>query len=65
MKVFGYTHAVESIEHELNDSLRMYRSIAEDPKRKLDQPNEKLHYWDGKVTGLRLALEALRKVRTE
>ena len=56
---------MESIQAELNDATRMYRKIAEDPKRKLDQPNEKLHYWDGKITGLKLALAYLRKVKKE
>jgi len=65
MKVTGYPYALESIQAELNDATRMYRKIAEDRKRKLDQPNEKLHYWDGKITGLKLALAYLGKVRKE
>jgi len=41
---------------ELADAKRMYENISKDPRRKLDQPNEKLHYWDGKVTGLQLVI---------
>lgn len=52
--------AIEEIEKELADAVRMYRKIAEDPRRKLDQPNEKLHYWDGKVTGLKLAIQIIQ-----
>ena len=40
----------------------MYENISKDPsfRRKLDQPNEKLHYWDGKVTGLQLVIRLLK-----
>jgi hypothetical protein len=41
----------------------MLDKIQQDPRRKLDQPNEKLHYWDGRVTGLKLALEQVKSIR--
>ena len=49
------------IRRELADAERMYNKIAFDPRRKIDQPCEKLHYWDGKVTGLKIAMEAIER----
>jgi len=53
--------SLQEIESELADAERMHDRIKNDPRRKLAQPCEKLHYWDGKVTGLRLALELIKE----
>ena len=58
------TKAISEIEIEFKDAKRMLDNIQFDPRRKLDRPCEKLHYWDGKCNGLKLALDYLRKVKT-
>lgn len=55
--------AVDTIRDELDDAERMYDKIAYDPRRNLEKPNEALHYWDGKRTGLNFALQILEKGR--
>jgi hypothetical protein len=62
MKI-SLARAIENIDAEIANSKRMRDSIQFDPRRKLDQPNEKLHYWDGKVTGLQLALQYVKNIR--
>lgn len=52
---------IADIQSELADAEHMYNKIAYDPRRKIDQPCEKLHYWDGKVTGLKIAMEAIER----
>ena len=57
--------AIEEVQHDLEDSKRMLNKIQYDPKRKLDLPNEALHYWDGRVTGLKLALERMERIEVK
>jgi hypothetical protein len=59
MRRISYAYALAEIRENLEDGKRMLDKIQMDPRRKLDQPNEQLHYWDGKVTGLRQALDTL------
>ena len=61
-KEYGKAYLIDirrAIGEELEDAKRMLHAITFDPRRKLDQPNEKLHYWDGKVTGLTIAFNAI------
>jgi len=62
MRTTNFQYAVSEINKHLEDAKRMYEKIANDPRRKLDQPNEKLHYWDGRVTAFRLAADTLSRV---
>jgi hypothetical protein len=54
--------AAADIQAELDDAKRMLDKIQFDPRRDLEKANEKLHYWDGKVTGLALALQFVRNI---
>jgi hypothetical protein len=63
MPKISLSRAIENIDADIADSKRMLDKIQQDPRRNLDQPNEKLHYWDGRVTGLKLALEQVKSIR--
>ncbi len=52
---------IAEIQKEADSARFMHDKIQMDPKRKIDQPCEKLHYWDGKATGLATAIYVLRK----
>ena len=54
--------ALARLKDELADAKRMYDKFAFDPRRDLTKCNEKLHYWDGKVTGLRIAQEIMEMI---
>jgi hypothetical protein len=54
--------AAANIRAELADAKRMLDKIQFDPRRDLLKQNEKLHYWDGKVTGLGLALQFVENI---
>lgn len=57
------SQAVHTINKEYISTKQKYEDIAFDPRRKLDEPNEKLHYWDGKRNGLQFAVEVLKKIQ--
>ena len=55
--------AILEINTEQKDAERMLRKIQFDPRSDRTKPCEKMNYWDGKNTGLLLALAILRKVK--
>lgn len=55
--------AIDNIEAEIVDAKRMLSKIQFDPKRKLDQPCEKLHYLDGRIIGLGIALQYVKNCK--
>jgi len=61
MSNYRVARCYEELQDELDDAERMYKAISTDIRRRIDQPCEKLHYWDGKVTGLKLAIGIMRQ----
>lgn len=52
---------IDGLSSERQDAVAMRERIRLDPRRKLDAPCEKLHYWDGKAMGLELAITLVRE----
>jgi len=65
MKLTGFVNAIETLHHELIRASRMHDKLAGERLLKNSAQYEALHFWDGKMTGLKIALEALKKVRHE